>query len=92
MVSWLCVRADDVRGAPQWAEPAQLEWPRCLDALGECNKVCSEALRRVVAACPGSAELARAAGAAPAGGRPGSAAAGESPGEQLLPFLPHNWR
>lgn len=74
-----------MRGAPQWGEPSQLEWRHCLDPLGECNKVCSEALRRVVEACPGSAELARAAS-----GRPGSSAAAESPGEQLLPFLPHN--
>ena len=77
-----------MRGGPSWVEPPPLEWAHCLDALGECNKVCAEALRRVVAACPGSAELARASSA---GGRPASAG-GEAPGEQLLPFLPLNWR
>jgi hypothetical protein len=62
---------DEVRGAPQWGEPVQLEWRLCIDDLGEGNKVCSEALRRVVEACPGVEGLARAAGVA----SPGSGAA-----------------
>lgn len=80
--------ADDVRGAPQWGEAVQLEWRQCMDELGESNKACSEALRRVVEACPGSAELARAASA---GLRPRGSPAEGGVGEQLLPFLPGHW-
>jgi hypothetical protein len=63
--------------------PPQAEWRQCMDDLGEVNKVCAEALRRVAAACPGAGGLARAAGAA-------GAPAARSPGERLLPFLPSN--
>lgn len=52
-----------------------------MDDLGESNKVCSEALRRVVVACPGAAELAKAAS-----GLDSRMSSGQR--EQLLPFLP----
>ncbi len=70
-----------------------LEWPYCMDDLGESNKVCAEALRRVVDACPGSAELVRAASGSnmysviESSG--GGGVVGDG-GEQLLPFLPGN--
>ncbi|KAL4428595.1 hypothetical protein ABPG77_008907 [Micractinium sp. CCAP 211/92] len=38
-------------------EESQLEWPRCMDDMGASNKLCSEALGRVIRACPGSAQL-----------------------------------
>lgn len=38
-------------------EDHQLEWPRCMDDMGASNKLCSEALARVIGACPGSAQL-----------------------------------
>lgn len=66
-----------------------LEWRQCMDDLGESNKVCAEALRRVVEACPGSAELARASsGIGGAIGGAGGGVSGGVGGEQLLPFLP----
>lgn len=77
--------ADDMHGAQQWGEPMQLEWRQCMDDLGESNKVCSEALKRVVDACPGAAELAKASSGI---GGVESAVAGAGQREQLLPFLP----
>ncbi|KAH7623253.1 hypothetical protein Ndes2526B_g01675 [Nannochloris sp. 'desiccata'] len=59
-----------------------LEWPYCMDDLGESNKVCAEALKRVVDACPGSAELV-------SGSKMYSGVESVG-GEQLLPFLPGN--
>lgn len=38
-------------------DESQLEWPRCMDDMGASNKLCSEALGRVIRACPGSAQL-----------------------------------
>ena len=38
-------------------EEPPLEWPHCMDDLGATNKLCSEALQRVMRACPGSAQL-----------------------------------
>lgn len=58
----------------------QLEWLQCMDENGQGNRVCSEALRRVVDACPGVEELIKAGSA-----DDGAQSAG--PGEQLLPFL-----
>ena len=49
-----------------------LEWVHCMDDLGECNKLCAEALGRVVDACPGSSQLLGSSG---------------SRAEQLMPFL-----
>jgi hypothetical protein len=43
-----------------------------MDDLGECNKLCAEALGRVVDACPGSSQLLGSSG---------------SRAEQLMPFL-----
>lgn len=39
------------------APAAPLQWPHCMDDLGASNKLCSEALERVMRACPGSAQL-----------------------------------
>ena len=77
-------------------QPVALEWRLCMDDLGESNKVCVEALRRVVEACPGSAELARAtsgfavgtASGGGGGGRGGDDVMMNNTSEQLLPFLP----
>lgn len=77
-------------------EVEELEWRFCVDDLGEGNKVCSEALRRVVEACPGVEGLAAAIslplpnlskrdGIDVAHVQEESA---PGPGEQLLPFLP----
>lgn len=78
-------------------EPARLlEWPFCIDDLGESNKVCSEALRRVVESCPGIEGLANAIslplpnslnreGDDLSGAQ--DVQLGTSSGEQLLPFL-----
>lgn len=52
----LCHRGSD-SGDLDAAGEAQPEWPLCMDDLGECNKLCSGALLRVVSACPGSAQL-----------------------------------
>ncbi|PSC67904.1 furry homolog-like [Micractinium conductrix] len=38
-------------------EPPPLEWRRCMDDLGGSNRLCSEALGRVIRACPGSTHL-----------------------------------
>lgn len=51
----LCYRGSDSGDLD--AGEAQAEWPLCMDDLGECNKLCSGALLRVVSACPGSAQL-----------------------------------
>ncbi len=55
-----------------------LEWKNCMDDLGECNKLCAEAMARVVQACPGSAALL-------AVHNKGQASSGAS--NTLLPFL-----
>lgn len=52
-----------------------LEWPRCMDDLGASNKLCSEALERVMRACPGSAQLLW------------GSSGGHTASESLLPFL-----
>ena len=65
-----------------------LGWRQCMDDLGESNKVSAEALRRVVEACPGSAELARASSGLGAGMDGGGIGASGVGGDQLLPFLP----
>jgi len=84
------IAPDDSSGvAPQWAETVQLEWRQCMDDLGELNKVCSEALKRVVDACPGAAELAKAASGH---GMESASTGGIGQREQLLPFLPVAWQ
>jgi hypothetical protein len=68
-----------------------LEWPYCMDDLGESNKVCAEALKRVVDACPGSAELVKVvSGSKMYNVVDGHGDGANVGGEQLLPFLPGN--
>lgn len=55
-----------------------LEWPQCMDDLGSSNRVCSEALERVVRACPGSAQLLWG----------GERSSGHVSRDSFLPFLP----
>jgi len=57
-------------------EKEVLSWPYCMDDLGECNKLCAEALARVVGACPGASSL--------------RSSRSLSAGDQLLPFLTSN--
>lgn len=87
-------KSDDGDDCDGGLSAGALEWPYCMDDLGESNKVCAEALKRVVDACPGSAELVRAdhnskmhSGVDGVGGDDGGANVGS---EQLLPFLPGN--
>lgn len=58
-------------------EEEVLSWPCCMDDLGECNKLCAEALARVVGACPGASAL--------------TSSRSLSAGDQLLPFLTSNF-
>lgn len=48
---------DAAEAAAEGGEEAPLEWRHCMDDLGASNKLCSEALERVMRACPGSAQL-----------------------------------
>ena len=56
-------------------EELPLEWPRCMDDLGASNRLCSEALERVMRACPGSAQLLW------------GSSGGHTASESFLPFL-----
>ena len=56
-------------------EEPPLEWPRCMDDLGASNRLCSEALERVMRACPGSAQLLW------------GSSGGHTASESFLPFL-----
>lgn len=58
-----------------------ISWKDSVDEIGECNKVCSAALKRVALCCPGTAELLRL--------MPNDQSSEEkSSYTHLLPFLP----
>jgi hypothetical protein len=64
-----------------------LEWRRCMDDLGGSNRLCSEALERVMWACPGSAQLLWGHAGPPAGGGGGMRGGGSASRPSFLPFL-----
>ena len=74
--------ADAAAAGHAEAEAEPLEWQHCMDDLGGSNKLCSEALERVMRACPGSAQLLWGSG----GG--GSGAGGGGHMHQASAFLP----
>lgn len=45
------------KGQEKDANGKRVSWKYCIDEIGECNKVCSGALKRVVMSCPGTAQL-----------------------------------
>ena len=76
--------AADAAAAAGQDEAEPLEWQHCMDDLGGSNKLCSEALERVMRACPGSAQLLWGSG----GGGSGSGAGGGGHMHQASAFLP----
>jgi hypothetical protein len=76
--------AADAEAAAGQAAAEPLEWQHCMDDLGGSNKLCSEALERVMRACPGSAQLLWGSG----GGGGGSGAGGGGREQQASAFLP----
>jgi hypothetical protein len=61
---------------------SMLSWKDSVDEIGECNKVCSAALKRITLKCPGNVELLRLMP------NEQSKAEGKSSYTHLLPFLP----
>ncbi|KAI3439023.1 hypothetical protein D9Q98_001435 [Chlorella vulgaris] len=76
----------EAQQAQQQAQQEVLEWPHCMDDLGGSNKLCSEALERVIWACPGSAQLLWGNTGSGAGG--GARPVSHSSRDSFLPFLP----
>jgi len=68
-------QAQQAQQAQRVEGEAPLEWPRCMDDLGASNRLCSEALERVMRACPGSAQLLW------------GSSGGHTASESFLPFL-----
>jgi hypothetical protein len=76
----------EAQQAQQQVQQEVLEWPHCMDDLGGSNKLCSEALERVIWACPGSAQLLWGNTGSGAGG--GARPVSHSSRDSFLPFLP----
>ena len=47
------------RGSTESLPVVSYSWRNCIDEIGECNKICARALKRVAMNCPGTAELLR---------------------------------
>lgn len=79
------------QGSPDTYEQQDIySWNKCIDEIGECNKICSGALKRVAMNCPGTAELLDLQ-LTPHHIQPDAVVGQQplaSPSTHLLPFLP----